>query len=592
MTIENFQMKVFPKTIEHLGIKMYATFPIALAELIANAYDAEATRVDIEISTEEPRKIVVRDNGKGMSPEEVNDKFLLIGRNRRETDGNRQNAMGRTIMGRKGLGKLALFGLGNVVEIRTSQKGNPKGVSLVMNWTDIRNAEDYTMPAVYFDKEEKEHGTTVILTSLKKKISFTIKELAADLSRMFRGLDKNFKVYISLNSSDPMEVTSDLCFEGLEHEFEWKIPGELTQEIHTDYPNKDKVTGFLFTTPKPNNCRGITLYANGRLVQAPSFFNMKTSSYIYAYLTGVLNADFIDEDPNEETITTNRQAIDWSAPAAEGLEEYLQLLIKTVENKWRAERPSRRNQKLREYEEKLKQDAKNFQETMSKNIAASISEKIKKKEVPDAKQLKEEIKKEITNQNPFLGLKKEIHILKKKILISHYGEDKIIADLLYELLLFNGIPAEDILYTNSLNPDSRIPVGSSILDYLREFFVDSYSNEKICVLYVTSDKTQESWNVMLEIGAGWIARSAHHVFTISGFKPQEPLDRRTEWCQCFLDRTTQKISISDRDKSQLIEKIKFICNSLDITHKDDQQIDRKIKQFLQKHGSNIGTAQP
>ena len=81
MSIEHFHMRVFPRTIEHLGIKMYATFPIALAELIANAYDAEATRVDIEISTADPKKIVVRDNGIGMSPEEVNDKFLMIGRN-------------------------------------------------------------------------------------------------------------------------------------------------------------------------------------------------------------------------------------------------------------------------------------------------------------------------------------------------------------------------------------------------------------------------------------------------------------------------------------------------------------------------------
>ena len=40
-----------PRTIEHLGFKMYSRLPNAVAELIANSYDADATRVDVAVDT-------------------------------------------------------------------------------------------------------------------------------------------------------------------------------------------------------------------------------------------------------------------------------------------------------------------------------------------------------------------------------------------------------------------------------------------------------------------------------------------------------------------------------------------------------------
>ena len=42
-------LKFDPRTIEHLGIKMYSQLPQALAELVANAYDADACEVKIEL---------------------------------------------------------------------------------------------------------------------------------------------------------------------------------------------------------------------------------------------------------------------------------------------------------------------------------------------------------------------------------------------------------------------------------------------------------------------------------------------------------------------------------------------------------------
>ncbi|MCL2858751.1 MAG: ATP-binding protein, partial [Streptococcaceae bacterium] len=107
---EKLTLQFDPGTIEALGIKMYSQIPHALAELIANAWDAAAKKVMIHLEDDAERKIIVIDDGDGMSFTEVQDKFLRIGRHRR-SDEERTNSLGRKITGKKGLGKLALFGI-------------------------------------------------------------------------------------------------------------------------------------------------------------------------------------------------------------------------------------------------------------------------------------------------------------------------------------------------------------------------------------------------------------------------------------------------------------------------------------------------
>ena len=68
----SLELKFDPKTIEHLGVKMYATLPPALAELISNAYDADSANVVVEFTevNKVPKGIVVKDEGEGMSLDE------------------------------------------------------------------------------------------------------------------------------------------------------------------------------------------------------------------------------------------------------------------------------------------------------------------------------------------------------------------------------------------------------------------------------------------------------------------------------------------------------------------------------------------
>ena len=142
-----FELKFDPKTIEHLGVKMYSTLPPALAELISNAYDADSSKVKIMFHEQngKPISIQVVDDGYGMSALDIQNKFLVIGRNRRMDDGDEPSPKyERLPTGKKGLGKLALFGLAKVVTIDSTKELLRNRISL--DWDKLLGAKGIYNP--------------------------------------------------------------------------------------------------------------------------------------------------------------------------------------------------------------------------------------------------------------------------------------------------------------------------------------------------------------------------------------------------------------------------------------------------------------
>ena len=107
------------RIIDFLGIQMYQSPVAAVAELIANAWDADATQVAVTLPADNSSsaELVVQDNG-GMTFTECQERYLNVGRNRRLVDGERTPS-GRPLLGRKGIGKFAGFGIARIVEIET-----------------------------------------------------------------------------------------------------------------------------------------------------------------------------------------------------------------------------------------------------------------------------------------------------------------------------------------------------------------------------------------------------------------------------------------------------------------------------------------
>jgi len=124
---KKYRMSFDPSTIEDLGLRLYSTLPPVISELVSNAYDADSPQVDVMLPSDMTPKseVIVKDSGHSMTPEELESEYLWIGRKRRGKNAeNRKSKSGkRNVTGRKGLGKLAGFGVANEIEVRAVKDG-------------------------------------------------------------------------------------------------------------------------------------------------------------------------------------------------------------------------------------------------------------------------------------------------------------------------------------------------------------------------------------------------------------------------------------------------------------------------------------
>ena len=339
----SLSLKFDPKTIEHLGVKMYATLPPALAELISNAYDADASEVTITFLEQNgtPKAITVEDNGTGMSLKDIQGKFLVIGRNRREEGDSPSAKFGRLATGKKGLGKLALFGLAKEIAVETVKDGLRNRFRL--NWDDLRASSEIYNPQVDIqDKKVSQDPKTIIqLSDLKRKSPFDLEAIADSLSRIFI-VDSNFKIQLKDGRGREITIAEERRYSNIEQQFTWN-EGDVV-ESDSEYFGKVKI--FLATgiTPIPpsSSLRGVALFSRGKLVNAPEYFSESTSSHFYQYLTGWIKADFIDL-LDEDVISTNRQALNWDQSEMSKFRTFLSMVIAKAGQDWRKRRANKKD---------------------------------------------------------------------------------------------------------------------------------------------------------------------------------------------------------------------------------------------------------
>lgn len=78
--------------------------------------------------------------------------------------------------------------------------------------------------------------------------------------------------------------------------------------------------------------------------------------------------------------------------------------------------------------------------------------------------------------------------------------------------------------------------GVGIYDYLREFFIQTYSKKPIFVVYIYSDNSCASPGVMHEVGAGWIVQTDHGVVKAGTQSPTKPLDTDMRFAEVILNK--------------------------------------------------------
>ena len=366
MSKPEYTMRISLNILDHLGVNLYSDIPPVLSEAVANSWDADATEVDIDIDTKE-RKIIITDNGHGMTLDDMNNKYLTVGYDRRDDDKERGVARTRRVMGRKGIGKLALFSIADTVEVQSVTGEGEHG--FVMSAQEIkeqsrkeqRNREEPTsyhpdpLPdgKITLDK----NGTRITLKKLKTRVTkATSNALKKRLARRFSiiGEEHNFTVRIDGN---PVDITDRDYFhklqylwhhgEGSEKYVEFCKPkkpesvkkreGKVKADEQTIYP----VTGWIGTTDLPSdlkdsdeNLNKIVVMVRGKLAQEDILEDITEGGVYIKYLIGEIHADFLDFDGLEDIATSNRQEIIKDDPRYIALRSWVNEELKHIKYKW------------------------------------------------------------------------------------------------------------------------------------------------------------------------------------------------------------------------------------------------------------------
>lgn len=220
-------------TFRLIGRELITDRITALFELVKNCYDANATRVDVvfenvsydnavvDDTTKEVRvnpgsKVVIEDNGYGMSFEDIRDKWMVIGTASKRTSPFFPRPFGRRCVGEKGIGRFAVDKLGDKVNIVTKKEEDDRWLNVEIDWnsyfnevspderehirlfTDIENKYDY------LDRNEGSgvSGTKLIVSSVRE---FWSKD---DISRFYKEANKIVSPYTLLNPPFKIYITA------------------------------------------------------------------------------------------------------------------------------------------------------------------------------------------------------------------------------------------------------------------------------------------------------------------------------------------------------------------------------------------------
>ncbi|MAS87854.1 MAG: hypothetical protein CMH30_07780 [Micavibrio sp.] len=346
MSESELVLKYDPLTIKHLGVSLYSQLPSVLSELVSNAYDADADNVSINLVEIPNKEIIVTDDGEGMNFDELNEKYLLIGRNRRlQNNAQKTVKKKRPIIGKKGLGKLSVFGVCKEVEIKTIKDGVLNHFS--MDLDKIEKSKGVYYPTIIKKNEvtEEDSGTVIHLKKIKRKTPFDIDSISNSLSKKFTIFDQ-MNTLISMNGQNT-SITNEMKFESLDIEFEWSFP---SKDYDTEYQHWEKIKGKIITpsTPlKDTQMKGIYLTSRGKIVNEAEFYDARDNDQFHTYVTGYLTVDFID-DFAEDIISTDRHSLIWENDEAIALKKYLQVIIRKINNDWGKKRAQKKAEKIKE----------------------------------------------------------------------------------------------------------------------------------------------------------------------------------------------------------------------------------------------------
>lgn len=606
---KSYKLNIDPRILELLGPSLYTNIYYILAELIANAYDAEAHNVYI-ISNKD--NITVEDDGKGMSY--VNgdiQKYLNVAAvSRNNEDDAVTTSLKRRKMGRKGVGKLAALSVSENVLVKTVSGSEKSGFVLSRHINDDNMLTPLNETEITFERISG-NGTSIVMQNPEYRLHSSLDSIKRNLLKIFPLVDNDFRIHIIRETEEYVidafdkemikELSTLITLGGeflylnqyfntpfdthkkilLNNKPYISIPISMADKYGQEHEYNVEIKGWIGTykstrgrkaelTDFPDNF--ISLYANQKMGEFNVLPLVGQNKLPEVYVVGQLHIDIFELTELPDMALSNRQGYKSDDLRYQTVLDYIRknLLPEILKMReifvslGKKKKEEEKLEKQRENEELFRKSVDTFRRNTAKKAATKISNKlgVSDEQIHDIEEI---LSDEINDNSPDMGIKRIIDSQKRKILISQTYPDKDLADIVYEMLLFNGVPAEDIIYTNCDDEISRIPEGdvgkSGIYNYLRDFFVDSYSTQKMYVIFVTSKNTKQSWGALTEVGAAWITQIEHKVFNIHDFRPEHPLDDEQQWHISFRD-DSDELYMSKLGVDIFSQKIEYICDKL------------------------------
>ncbi|MBS5528774.1 MAG: ATP-binding protein [Prevotella sp.] len=216
MATEKYQIKATSNILNLLGNELIGSDSLAIFELVKNSYDADAESVSIsflDLNTPNQR-IVIEDDGCGMTADIIHRVWLTIGTNYKKKEAKISKKFRRFSLGNKGVGRLAVHRLAESIQLETKTEEDLFGTNLEINWKDLVSSGNY-IEDLFVEVRDgihmslpKNHGTRITLCGLKNK--HWTKTLLRDLVRKI----ENFKSpLLPINNFD----VSIICDEDKKH---------------------------------------------------------------------------------------------------------------------------------------------------------------------------------------------------------------------------------------------------------------------------------------------------------------------------------------------------------------------------------------
>jgi len=275
-----YKMTVAGQLFKHLGLQMYTGAVPAISELISNAYDAMARNVWIRIPTGRSilptDEIVVKDDGHGMNFNECNTLYLSVGRDRRSSESQWTKPYNgikpRKVQGRKGIGKLAGFGIADRLDVRTVR--GKEVAHFALDFTALTKSPNFTdkegyMPEILSDdggSTKEKPSTTVTLSQLKISRAIDENQFRRGLARKLLIMDEEFTVHVNGKAVSRQEIA-----------FQFRVPERAKTWETADLGDGQQIqwwVGFCKDTIPDEQQRGIVVYVRGKSAQTPWFFDL------------------------------------------------------------------------------------------------------------------------------------------------------------------------------------------------------------------------------------------------------------------------------------------------------------------------------